>query len=161
MFIPDLDTNGYFAKGPDVRSIGWLESDHPYRRGPVSSAFLLRLREHVESAYEPITTRGWHVCTLCPEGTETRCGSTLMIPTPQRFYLAPGMIVHYIEAHDYQPPEKFVEAVMACPPQKSADYMALFERHKEAIFAWMDGMIINADANSLDRWRALRRARSG
>jgi hypothetical protein len=30
-----------------------------------------------------------------------------------RVYAAPGLVCHYVAAHGYQPPQEFVEAVMA------------------------------------------------
>ena len=34
-----------------------------------------------------------------------------------------GGITHYIAAHWYRPPDVFLEAVRACPPMRSMDYM--------------------------------------
>ena len=39
-------------------------------------------------------------------------------------YVAPQLIVHYIDAHDYRPPGVFCAAVEACPPLGSAAYFA-------------------------------------
>jgi hypothetical protein len=40
-------------------------------------------------------------------------------------YVAPELVVHYIESHGYQPPEEFIAAVMACPPQESAEFFGM------------------------------------
>ncbi|MFZ3217848.1 MAG: hypothetical protein WA192_17440 [Candidatus Acidiferrales bacterium] len=36
--------------------------------------------------------------------------------------MAPSMILHYIDVHDYEPPEVFWEAVMNCPEMGSEAY---------------------------------------
>jgi len=128
MFIADLSTRAYFARGERVRAIGWLEGDHPYTRGAVPGPFLQRLKQHVESAYQPTMLFGFHECTLCPRDDPNMNDLNLLIPTAELLYMAPAMIVHYIEDHDYRPPEEFIAAVMACPAQQSAEFMALLER---------------------------------
>jgi SAM-dependent methyltransferase len=47
------------------------------------------------------------------------------IPTKTLKYVAPELIVHYIEAHSYLPPQEFITAVMACPPQGSKAFFKL------------------------------------
>jgi hypothetical protein len=132
MFIADLSTEGYFVRGEAIRAVGWLEGDHPYSRGSVPAPFLQRLKEQVESQRVEPTFRiimflGWHDCSLCPPGDRMRESRNLLIPTPEVLYAAPAMIVHYIEDHDYRPPQEFIDAVMACPPQKSPEFMALLD----------------------------------
>ncbi len=38
-------------------------------------------------------------------------------------YVAPSLILHYIDAHGYAPPDQFQRAVMECPPMKSMPYL--------------------------------------
>jgi hypothetical protein len=111
----DLSTRVLVWRGERVRAIGWLEGNHSYRRGAVPASFVDRLKQHVRSAYQPVKIWGWHDCTLCPRDGAARGASNVMIPTPELLYIAPGMVVHYIEDHDYHPPEEFIEAVLACP----------------------------------------------
>jgi len=35
------------------------------------------------------------------------------------------MILHYVAEHGYAPPEEFITAVLACPPQGSREYLRL------------------------------------
>ena len=131
MFIEDLSTDAYFARGPNVRAVGWLEAGHPHQQGPVPDEFLARLKKHVASAYQSMLFCGWHECSLCSDGQRRTGSYNLLIPTTRLLYVAPEMIVHYIEDHGYRPPLEFVDAVMACPPQESSRYMALLERFPE------------------------------
>lgn len=51
--------------------------------------------------------------------------SNLWVPDPERrcVFVAPSMVVHYVDAHGYQPPVQFVEAVTVCPPMRSVGYL--------------------------------------
>ena len=64
---------------------------------------------------------GVHECELCQfqpaEGT-----ANIFVPYQGNIYVAPELIVHYIAAHRYKPPQVFVDAVMACPTMNSMDY---------------------------------------
>ena len=113
--------------GDFVRSVGWLEAGHPYQRGPVPDEFLVSLKRHVAEAYQFALSVGVHHCSLCPEGKAQAGKLNLMIPTSRLLYVAPELIVHYIEDHGYQPPQEFIEAVLACPEQESEEYMKLLE----------------------------------
>jgi hypothetical protein len=127
MFIADLSTCAYFATNDNLRAVGWLEAGHPYQQGPVREDFLTRLKQHVATAYQPLLFLGFHNCSLCPPGQRKTGLLNLLIPTGQLLYVTPGMVVHYIEDHGYRPPQEFIEAVMACPPQEAAAYSALLK----------------------------------
>jgi hypothetical protein len=45
------------------------------------------------------------------------------------FYVAPSLVLHYVDAHEYLPPESFQRAVMACPPMRSMEYLRAISRH--------------------------------
>jgi hypothetical protein len=47
----------------------------------------------------------------------------LYVPANQVIYVAPELIVHYIDAHQYLPPQVFIDAVLACPEMRSMDYL--------------------------------------
>lgn len=38
-------------------------------------------------------------------------------------YVAPELILHYIEAHLYKPPDEFINAVLRSPDQNSSAYL--------------------------------------
>jgi hypothetical protein len=131
MFIEDLSTHAYFARGDNVRAVGWLEAGHPYEQGPVPNDFLARLKQHVATACQYVRFRGIHTCNLCPKGQRKAGHRNLMIPTEKLLYVAPELVVHYIEDHGYRPPQEFIEAVMACPEQESAAYAVLLRRFEQ------------------------------
>jgi hypothetical protein len=76
-------------------------------------------------AYQPVLFMGIHECTLCPKDSRKVGYRNLLIPTRHLLYVAPELIIHYIEDHGYQPPKEFIGAVLKCPEQESADYMEL------------------------------------
>ena len=66
---------------------------------------------------------GWHECDLCSESNAARSIKNLFIPGPGFIFVAPELILHYMDAHAYQPPPEFCQAVLACPPVPSAAYL--------------------------------------
>jgi hypothetical protein len=48
--------------------------------------------------------------------------NNLYVPGEGCVYVAPSMIVHYIDVHRYEPPAAFWEAVMKCPEMSSETY---------------------------------------
>lgn len=122
-------------------SVGWLEPGHEYSRGPVAPEVRAKL-----GALIPFATGlslGSHYCEFCLRGpspmwaplTVPHGSRTLSIPGRRGFYVTPELVIHYIDAHDYQPPDEFREAVMACPPGWTDEYlMALQLETPEAPF---------------------------
>jgi len=109
-------------------AIGWLESGHEFSTGPADSRILEKLsllRLEFGAMFPAIAYRGLHVCSLCGD-KEPLSGShiNLFVPTTGFVYAAPARIDHYIEAHQYVPPEHFVDALIECPNPKSAEYRA-------------------------------------
>jgi hypothetical protein len=61
--------------------------------------------------------------------------SNVFVPADGVVYVAPSLALHYIDAHEYLPPEPFQRAVMACPPMRSMEYLrgiARFGLHKRS-----------------------------
>jgi hypothetical protein len=101
VWYPDLGTTCQIASGHRVRAVGWLSAEHEFTRGQVAQPALDALRVLVSEGYCPVALAGL-------------------------LYAAPAMVVHYIEAHGYQPPLAFIDAVIACPvPPDPAYYDAL------------------------------------
>lgn len=233
-YYADLGHECQIGWGPDMRAVGWLERDHPFTTGTVEPLFLERLKEHLETGYNPYGVGGSHVCEFCPpaepvptaeapeqpqESTGVigsalrraiaavssllpgwrrrapdplppqpshclpcggelaedelycgRCGAAatsfpwleaegvrgaigfrnLYIPTAETVYVVPEMILHYVLAHGYRPPEEFVEAVLACPAQGSPEFFAMVDRFR----ASFDGMFFDRDAWAHREWTA-------
>src|SRR5579871_5598114 len=119
-FYPDLHTASLVGHGDRHRAVGWLSSGHPFPRGAVSAPFVEELKRHVASAFQPLAFGGTHTCELC--GNFSAAGN-VWVPTPDVVYVAPEMIVHYVTAHNYLPPEEFCRAIEACPRQGSPEFM--------------------------------------
>ena len=125
----DLTPCTYFPGTADkLRAVGWLENGHPFPKGTTSAAFLARLKQLLVSPWAPIDFMGPHFCDLCPPGTRIGCVENLFVPTEDAVLVTPTLIEHYIEAHQYQPPELFIAAVMRCPEMNSPEYVAAINR---------------------------------
>jgi uncharacterized protein (DUF952 family) len=121
-YFPDLSTQAFVWGGERVRSIGWLDDVNEFQRGPVAPISLDLLKQHVATAFHFSAFAGVHECELCGN---VKDNGNLFVPTPNVVYVAPVMIVHYIEAHAYRPPDEFLDALAACPEQCSPEYMRL------------------------------------
>lgn len=138
-YYKDLSSCDYFEmvyKGP-LTAIGWLEPEHDYARREVDLDFFTKLCQLLQCPWNPDTFLGFQGCGFCrfSGGAETLlrlpCGTyripgwsrlNLFIPGDGVVYVSPEMIAHYIDAHEYKPPQQFVDAVMDCPPMKSPEY---------------------------------------
>src|SRR5690349_16575882 len=108
-YFPDLGRRRMdaLASGEHVRAVGWLHPDHPYTRGEVPADFLHRLKQFVAQSGASADALGfghyggWHTCEFCHR---ERGSSNFGVLAGDVLYVAPGMIVHYIEAHGYRPP---------------------------------------------------------
>ncbi|MEM1414026.1 MAG: hypothetical protein AAGH15_03960 [Myxococcota bacterium] len=130
----DLSPLDYFMPEPGkLRAVGWLDDVHPYAKGPVASDDFERLYELLVDPWQPFIAFGRHECELCrftsgPAGVSFRSRqvqvgvSNLFLPAGELLFVAPSTIVHYIDAHEYRPPDVFWEAVRACPPMRSMAY---------------------------------------
>lgn len=135
----DLSRNSYFGRWEDVLiSVGWLDRAHEYPRGTVSVDFFRALARLLVDPWQPAIFAGREPCSLCQfsggpgmlvfEGSEVRLGSTnLFVPSPRqsKVFVAPSLVVHYIDAHGYVPPEEFQVAVLQCPTMGSLAYRRL------------------------------------
>ncbi|MES4903453.1 MULTISPECIES: hypothetical protein [unclassified Streptomyces] len=115
------------AHGVQAVNVGWLERQDEFPRGAVPAEFVRALgvlcRDNSTNR-----TRGWQSCTLShPEGkppypvvadvdgTEVTLGSAeiRVLARDGRWLIAPNLVLHYVIAHGYLPPQEFIEAVMA------------------------------------------------
>ena len=128
------------AAGEHVRAIGWLHPDYPYTQGEVPTEFLARLKEFVarwgdstEALYFG-ASGGFHSCEFC--GRVLGIGN-FGVPSDGLLFVAPEMVVHYIEDHTYRPPSEFVSAVLQSPLPGTDEYDLITEpfwrMHREVI----------------------------
>jgi hypothetical protein len=103
-------------------NIGWLERCATYPKGVVDpdlAAKLLALCKFPVNRY-----RGWHGCHFCKEYPVRIAGSDgesclgdgeIHVPTKDErvTYVAPNLIYHYVVAHQYLPPDVFLDALRA------------------------------------------------
>jgi hypothetical protein len=130
MFYEDLSNYCYYLKTPvsTVRNVGWLDKGKPYKTGTVPVDFLTKLssiilgNNIVDTQVNRI--RSAHPCALSDcgsleimdgERSETLGAAEIWIPSCEGgvFFASPSMIYHYVEKHDYLPPQEFVAAVVA------------------------------------------------
>ena len=132
----DLKPNDVFGRWSDVLvSVGWLDDAHDYPRGIVSPEFFRALVRLLVDPWQPGVFPGRAPCALCRfsggpgtlafEGSSIRLGSAnLFVPGPPgTVFVAPSLVAHTIDAHGYAPPEVFQQAVLQCPPMRSAAYL--------------------------------------
>lgn len=53
----------------------------------------------------------------------------LFVPAADTIFVAPSLIVHYIDAHEYCPPQPFKDAVLGCPKMRSMKYLKAIRQH--------------------------------
>jgi len=102
-----------------------LSKDHLFATGAVSPEFVEAFRKHINEAWQPVVAGGVHECEFCAPRADGRfigSGSNLWVPGDGVVYVAPALILHYIEAPVYRPPEGFIAAVLDCPKQRSEAY---------------------------------------
>ena len=130
MYFRDLDTFSYHS-GPfheenwqvPLKAIGWLEHPHSFPTGALPDLVLGRLItlvDRVRQTFPGHLFRGTKTCSICKASGKKSPGpiwsqENLWVPGHGEVFLAPGGIVHYIQAHAYLPPQSFSEAVLACP----------------------------------------------
>jgi hypothetical protein len=137
-FFPDLGTVTMVDEGSHVRAVGWLSPGEPFPQGEVPPEFVARLH-HFARLWSPSTEAlgwgvflGFHTCEFC---WQYNAGGNFGVPDGAVLFVAPQMIVHYVEAHRYVPPVEFVRAVLRAPVPDTAEYLAAVaafrQRHQE------------------------------
>jgi hypothetical protein len=133
-YIADLTPCSDFGEGTGTMlAVGWVDHRHPPSRGIVKPAFVSRLVELLVNPWQPAQTLGWHDCTFCRltrgptsfeyGGAKVSIGtSNLFVPGRGCVYIAPSLILHFMDSHGYAPPAEFIKAVLGCPPMRSAEY---------------------------------------
>lgn len=116
------------AQGPAIRAVGWLSPIRPVARGFVDPAFVARLRDLCARWGESVSALRWPVCAgphKCEFCSAFMAAGNLGVPASDLLYVAPQMVIHYVERHGYAPPPAFVSAVLDCPLPGTPEYAAL------------------------------------
>lgn len=120
---------------PEVLAIGWLGKDAQFPTGPVDRAFFAKLLSLCNDPLQPVPDGGWRSCDVCQFDAKQFKGH-LFVPHQGKVYVAPTGIAHFIAAHWYQPPQVFIDAVMACPPTRGIEFRRALQRIVgESLFA--------------------------
>jgi hypothetical protein len=117
MYWPDLSRLGDRNDlPPNYRAVGWLCRYFPFSKGPTSTVFRQRLQDLCWSPSR--LTRGCHQCEFCSGQAAVGNGEIDVRGHDRKIYVAPAMVIHYVEAHEYCPPDVFIQAVERLPKHK-------------------------------------------
>lgn len=122
MHVPDLTETSR-----RTLEVGWLHRDHPFRQGLAPAGFVERLKEFLHrrrACYEIFewgVCMGFHSCGFCNEAHDT---GSLGVLHEGKLYCPPTMIVHYVEQHQYLPPDEFISSVLAGPLPDTPEFAA-------------------------------------
>ena len=117
---------------PGMLAVGFLNRKVPFEKGgsalPIDLIDKLKLLLREKGNFRGNIIRGQEPCCLCSEYYSKdgiKLGiSELWIPYGDLIYVTPDFILHYIEEHDFMPPEEFIDAL------KSLDLEQSFEAEK-------------------------------
>jgi hypothetical protein len=118
MWIEDLSPYG---ESDRCVAVGWLERGHDHIAGKVPPEVFAKLESLLVDPWQAATAAGFHACDLCVYSPERRGANNLFVPGASRVYVAPELILHYMNAHGCRPPGEFCQAVLVCPPMRSTE----------------------------------------
>ncbi len=135
-YLPDLTVItqkvGMDIWGESVRAIAWLDPEKEFSRGKVAQEILLEILKHVDKPFTlPLDYMcGGRQCQLCKGKHDKRKRSSspfskhlyMIVPTLRYAYVASPLVGHYIEAHNYKPPQSFIDAVLSAPEPNSSEF---------------------------------------
>lgn len=121
-YYEDLSTYSYLPDQPEMLNVGWLDRSHEFATGSTPGEVvdeLLRLAEDPKN-----TLRGLHDCHFCDVESPIRLplpgtnrsvalgtGEIHVASVDGTVFAVPSLVVHYIMAHRYCPPDSFIDAV--------------------------------------------------
>ncbi len=123
-WFEDLSPCNYFGDEftMSLRAVGWLERGQPFVSANRDEQVFRKLTKFCKDPWQPSLFRGIHDCDLCTYEPGAKGYSNVFIPGGSFLYVCPELIVHYMNAHGYGPPQEFCDAVLQCPPMRSIDY---------------------------------------
>ncbi|UXN05577.1 DUF7919 family protein [Bartonella sp. HY761] len=137
------DLSAYRFQSDDgniILNIGWL-NDNSFQKGNVHIEVKRKLEKLIRGEFNNINiiafvTRGLNLCPLCkrtpsdPWGKPIILGDInlshveILIPSTidkNCFYISPSLIYHYIDVHQYYPPEDFLNSILQFPEDTEYD----------------------------------------
>lgn len=144
MFYNDLSNYQYNLafEIEKVKNIGWLEKTNSFNKRTTDPELLKKLFQLIKFK-ECNIYRGVHHCDLCNsdgfmygnmENEEILLGhGEIWIPsiTQDIVYVSPTLIYHYIEKHQYCPPQDYIESVMAFDVNSDFDGEEMLKKFKD------------------------------
>ena len=123
-YYKDLTPCDYFPfkHEGNLISVGWLEKGYEYEKKAISNEVYQKLQHLLKDPFQPVIAAGFHECSLCQFESEKNGIKNLFVPYQGKIYVCPELILHYINAHNYRPPEIFIEAILECPDTRSIEY---------------------------------------
>jgi hypothetical protein len=124
-WYPDLSNETLITSGPHVRAVGWLSSEHAYSTGDLPSLILEHIKTYCQHWGETLHALYWglymgfHTCELCEEFSSY---GNVGLPAGELLYVFPEMLAHYVEKHQYLPPEEFIAALQTAPLPGTPEY---------------------------------------
>ncbi|WP_194205153.1 hypothetical protein [Superficieibacter sp. 1612_C1] len=132
MYFEDNSEYTYFLPEcvslPEVKNIGWLDCEFPFVKGQVDFCVVNKLmgivlRDNKSTSYIVNRIRGFYKCVFCEdemikitngENVEYLGMSEIWIPSicEGEYYAFPSLMLHYIQSHEYRPPDKFIASVL-------------------------------------------------
>jgi len=111
MYYKDLTPYDYgFTNYKNALNIGWLERGYEFQVGdfPEKQEVIEKLKlKKRENLY-----RGAHSCEFCDRYERESGNGEYIVMWNKKVYSAPTLIIHYIEIHNYKPPQEFIDAVI-------------------------------------------------
>lgn len=115
----DLTPYNYRHYSEQELNVGWLQKDNEFTTGEVPEGFLDRLKKFEKNRF--FKTRGMHFCEFCQEN-HSSSDEIRVVSKDGKVYASPTLLSHYIDEHNYLPPQEFIDAVVEGPEPGSKDY---------------------------------------
>jgi len=123
MFFEDLTPYSFDCKRPleNVLNIGWIDSAHLFSKGAPQPPNVLEKLASIIVRDNVNQMRGMHYCPFCSveniriqsSGRSILLGSAeVWVPYKDIIFAAPNLVFHYMERHQYAPPQQFIDALM-------------------------------------------------
>lgn len=128
-YYEDLTAYNYHHYCEKEMNVGWLKKGQPFTIGKYPDGLTDKLKMYGEN-HAVFQTKGFHCCEFC--GDSYGSNELRVISCEGVVYACPGMIIHYIENHDYLPPQEFIDAVLSGPEPGSEEYNNIVKRLPES-----------------------------
>lgn len=135
MYFKDNSNYNYYVKKPiyQILNVGWLSGQHSYTSGEVKPYVIKKLKEILFSKnvsdYKFNRIRCNSPCEICGKCVELDfydhnkqlktnfllgfCEILIPLVHNDIYYASPALIFHYIQEHNYKPPQEFIDSILA------------------------------------------------